>query len=262
MEREKLEEIKAELNNKPTAKVFTITEKCITFLDNVTLLKGNRDIKQDKVKDLMESFINKVFIPAIYVAVPSFQIVEGNHRIVAFKKLVAAGISDIKLEVILTENYNPLETCLLINNTQTSWKSTEIFNAYCTIGNKEIIKLRSWMLTHSNLFVKSKTFNIGAAIQLLTGKKIQSKNYKNFVFPNELEMATIEVICNELDQICEALESTLPAGRGKILAWKEIRSAEPNFNKFIKRLKAYKGLFPNDGKDNWKRFYLQFMNLK
>lgn len=102
-----------------------------------TFLKGNRTINQANVKRIEKSMTKRYLISPIIVN-EYYQIIDGQHRFFAVKKL------QLPLYYIVIKGYGLTEVQIL-NTNSSNWKKVDYLKAYCDLGYPEYLKFRDFM---------------------------------------------------------------------------------------------------------------------
>tara|TARA_Y100001951_G_C11244321_1_gene242443 strand:+ start:268 stop:1014 length:747 start_codon:yes stop_codon:yes gene_type:complete len=117
-------------------------------------LRGNRNIRERHVRNLVEAIRNKdMELPIIVDA--KMNIIDGQHRLEAYK------IVGHPIKYIIRDDLK-IKDVRMLNSVQAKWSMTEFLMSYCKLGNKEYALLE-W-------FVRTYKLNIKESIAMLNGK--------------------------------------------------------------------------------------------
>ena len=243
------------LKQLPIEPTYVVTEKNADILNGLHLLETNREIKPNKVNDLVKAIQEGLFIPPIIVSAGTFTVIEGAHR---------------------TSDVEATETCMLINNTQKSWKANDRLISYVKQKKSSYIILKSFMEKHSKYFMKGTMYNVTAALALLSPL---SSNNAEAAFRDGTLVITEEMVkkamptLNQLKLIGEILgarrgtgEADLsPFRRYRIKDWIRARDImNISVDQFMNRLKRRvdSGRWEEPSEKNWFNSYIEVASLK
>lgn len=120
------------------------------------VIDANRDINDKHVKNLSDSIRNDGLLVPIWIT-PEFEIIDGQHRFEACKKL---GLP-VKYEV--KEKLN-MQQLVAINSTSRIWRNNDYVKAFVNAGNEHYIKLKTFCDANSD-------FGLPACILMLSSLK-------------------------------------------------------------------------------------------
>ena len=80
------------LKQLPIEPTYVVTEKNADILNGLHLLETNREIKSNKVNDLVKAIQEGLLIPPIIVSAGTFTVIEGAHRTSAYRECLRRGI--------------------------------------------------------------------------------------------------------------------------------------------------------------------------
>lgn len=263
------------LKQLPIEPTYVVTEKNADILNGLHLLETNREIKPNKVDDLVKAIQEGLFIPPIIVSAGTFTVIEGAHRTSAYRECLRRGIP-FTMKLYLVKDVEATETCMLINNTQKSWKANDRLISYVKQKKSSYIILKSFMETHSKYFMKGTMYNVTAALALLSPL---SSNNAEAAFRDGTLVITAEMVekamptLNQLKLIGEILgarrgtgEADLsPFRRYRIKDWIRARDImNISVDQFMNRLKRRvdSGRWEEPSEKNWFNSYIEVASLK
>lgn len=77
------------LKQLPIEPTYVVTEKNADIVNSLHLLETNREIKPNKVDDIVKAIQEGLFIPPIIVSAGTFTVIEGAHRTSAYRECCA-----------------------------------------------------------------------------------------------------------------------------------------------------------------------------
>ena len=80
------------LKQLPIEPTYVVTEKNADIVNSLHLLETNREIKPNKVDDIVKAIQEGLFIPPIIVSAGTFTVIEGAHRTSAYRECLRRGI--------------------------------------------------------------------------------------------------------------------------------------------------------------------------
>lgn len=181
----------------------------------------NRKVNEQHVNEFVNLIKNKEYdeetlvfgLMPIIINPRTNHILDGQHRLEAFKKAVEKGLipADAKVLVgmwVLDDEDNEKETILMLNTHSKNWSMNDYLDSYAQM-NEHYAKLRRFCQTHSLCNQKKGdviklNYRYGAAI--IKGKACQSVLKKEEFTCDEAELALAEVVHEEMAQIRQKLE--------------------------------------------------------
>lgn len=136
--------LKNQCPEKLTMTTITIEEPMIqdqvlqtTDYHKFSFITGNRLVNNAHAKRIERS-MSRRFLFSPLIVNELFQIIDGQHRFVACKKL------ELPIYYIIVKGYR-LEEVQLLNTNSSNWKKIDYLNAYCDLGYPEYLKFRDFM---------------------------------------------------------------------------------------------------------------------
>lgn len=263
------------LKELPTEPVYVVTENNPDILENLHLLETNRDLKDNKIVDLVKAIERGDFIPPIIVSANTFTVIEGAHRTMAYKRCLTRGIR-FSMKIYIVKDIEPTEACMLINNTQSGWKAYDRLMSYCRQKKQSYILLRNFIEKNSKWFMKAETYNITSALALLSplsSNKVEAAFRNGTLVLTEEMIEAAGVTFNQLKLICEILGSRRadgdpdmsPIKRYRIKEWIRARdNMQISMDQFMNRLKRRvdAGKWEEPSEKNWFNAYMDIASLK
>jgi hypothetical protein len=263
------------LKQLPIEPTYVVTEKNADIVNSLHLLETNREIKPNKVDDIVKAIQEGLFIPPIIVSAGTFTVIEGAHRTSAYRECLRRGIP-FTMKLYLVKDVEATETCMLINNTQKSWKANDRLISYVKQKKSSYIILKSFMEKHSKYFMKGTMYNVTAALALLSPL---SSNNAEAAFRDGTLVITEEMVkkamptLNQLKLIGEILGArrgtgeadSSPFRRYRIKDWIRARDImNISVDQFMNRLKRRvdSGRWEEPSEKNWFNSYIEVASLK
>ena len=127
-------------------------------------LNGNRDLNINNVDRIAKSILDNGFFKVPIVVNEYFEIIDGQHRVEAAKKVNSI------VYYIKVKDYN-LSTAILLNANSSNWKTIDYVKSFCERGNINYLKLMQ-------LYESNKDFGINTCAELTTDfiYRLVSKN--------------------------------------------------------------------------------------
>lgn len=183
--------------------------ECINFGYN----RSNRDVNKSHMLKLKRSFLNDPdLIPAITVNTITNNVIDGQHRLEAFKSLVESG--DIKkdcklLKVMYVEIRKDLELSKIIeaNEKMKRWVLNNYIQSRIEEGDINYIRLRDWCLSHPLVLTESGSPKYRYAVAMILGAGY-SKYLKGGLVITEEKLSKANQVYKEIDEILNYFEVT------------------------------------------------------
>ena len=220
----------------------------------------NRDINEEHVKALTKRDF-KCFAP-IQVNINNLHCFDGNHRIEAFKAMVAKGEKPT-LKVIFYDftEKKESEELRLCNNNQKKWKGTDYTKHIITLGNEDMKKLINFAKCHKITMDANNNVKETYAMTCVFGKRGDSAKKKGGMLKISQPMLEYgAMIARECEIMMDNYDPNASAGwvEGMIGAWHTKRK-DNTFNEKLEKvgrgkflndyaLRVFKG---NGGKKKW-----------
>jgi len=117
-------------------------------------LNGNRDLNMSNVDRIAKSILDNGFLKLPIVINENFEIIDGQHRVEAAKKVNSI------IYYVKVKNYD-LSTAILLNANASNWKTIDYVKSFCERGNSNYIKLMQ-------LYESNKDFALNTCAELTT----------------------------------------------------------------------------------------------
>lgn len=117
-------------------------------------LNGNRDLNMSNVDRIAKSIIDNGFLKVPIVVNENFEIIDGQHRVEAAKKVNSI------IYYVKVKDYD-LSTAILLNANASNWKTIDYVKSFCERGNSNYLKLMQ-------LYESNKDFGINTCAELTT----------------------------------------------------------------------------------------------
>jgi len=199
-------------------------------------LNGNRDLNIGNVDRIAKSIVDNGFLKVPIVVNENFEIIDGQHRVEAAKK-VNSIVYYVKIK-----SYN-LSTAILLNANASNWKTIDYVKSFCERGNINYIKL---MQLHES----NKDFGLNTCAELTTDYiyrlTLNKDNSKSDV------IKTGEFIYNDIndaDYIFESMRKihgNIPEAKSSIYCRTIklcLKNAEFRLNDFVYKANKYPDLY-------------------
>ena len=232
------------------------------FTNRFKSTKENRQINHGHVSKIKEMMIlHFKNFPPISVNKRTHHIVDGQHRLEAYQKLVDSGefSSETTIPVMYCDIPEDEEHIAIIdaNTTSKNWSLDDFMVSYA-VENPEYKKLDVWAKSHSLCHDGKKSkFRYAAAI-LKGENSVKTLKSGKFCITNE-DYKNVEAIHSELIEILEVLNK--PDNGSFIesiaLSWSKVRTLHP-FKTWLKELKAKKYTLakkPFSNKKDWDNIF-------
>ena len=249
------------IQNCESQPLYFLTEKDGELIMLLNELHGNRPVKEDRIRDLVKSIKDGVYIPPILVAVPSRQVIEGNHRLAAMRKCLAEKVP-FKIGMITCKDVDALQTARVINNTQVRWTANNRLHSYCVEGKRAYLQLRNFMEANSEYFKNGNNYRITPALALFstsyTFETLRNTFYKGTLPLKKESFDVAELIFNELRLIQSVVPQIQLFSDAPITAWIKARSIlNLSIEEFLRRLKKKSKSVeqPKDSRAAWFDFF-------
>lgn len=204
---------------------------------NLSNNKSNREFNRGHVNKLKKQWLESSdLIPAATVNVVTNHIIDGQHRVEAYKELMASGElpSNTFLKVMLVSIPEKDERKAIVsaNTNSKNWTADDYIKSYAKAGKEDYIKLTEWCRSHQLANANGKPKYIyGAAIitgrttvrEEILGDRMQISD-SDFELANEIHAEMVE-IANCLNLVSSnSWVTTLAASwreRRDLYTWKE-----------------------------------------
>lgn len=221
--------------------LYFLTEKNAELIELLHQLHGNRPVKEDRVRSLVNAIREGVYIPPILVAVPSRQVIEGNHRLAAMHKCLEQNIP-FKIGMITCKDLDALETARVINNTQVRWTANNRLHSYCVEGKRSFLQLRDFMDSRTEYLKSGNNYKIISTLSLFVTSRplrsLQQSFYKGTLSLKKEDFDKAELVYNELKIIQTILPTLNVFGDDAIVGWVKARQTlKISTDEFFRKLK-------------------------
>jgi hypothetical protein len=146
----------------PMAKISSQVQTTTNYESFKTLI-GNRKPNELHVKRLIQSFEKRYLFSPILVN-EKFQIIDGQHRFLAAKKL------NLPITYIIVNGYG-LDEVQILNTNASNWKKEDYLKAYCDLGMEPYLLMRQFMNDFPD-------FGVGVSEMILTDNTMGADNSK------------------------------------------------------------------------------------
>ena len=228
----------------------------------------NRAIDKKHVQEIKKQMIEAfTSMPAIVINIITMVIIDGQHRLAAFKALVESGFlpEDAKLPVMYVSIpvENELDQIIAAQLHARRWKPEDFIQSYVNDGNESYVKLYAWCKTHA-LCVNGKNNKPRYAAAMMKGKNCQKVLQNGDFTVTDEEIARAEEIHSEIITICDVLNigNTGTWLEAMIISWYNNRGLH-TFNEWYSMLKRHKKALANLPKQkltDWNSLFAQVDN--
>lgn len=248
--------------------VYTLTNKDKEIIHALRLLPGNREIKENRIPEIVKAIGEGIFMPPLIVSLPHRYVTDGNNRLVALRKCLEEGVT-FEMDVYFYKDEQPLQTCRIINNKQRSWTLNERFHSYCFEKKKNYLALKTFMSKNNKIFFANKNWQLSSALDLLFKTRLKAENqFRNGKLPDITPemISTANATLEELKVLKEIFNSTSVFQRDHIGAWKSARtrlgmSWDSYIAKVHKTVTKNGWKKPGDSKKDWFDMYIHLAGL-
>lgn len=232
----------------------------------LSTFNGNRTVNRLHVKHIAEQMEKDLrFFPPITVNIMTNHIIDGQHRLEAFKWLVKNERipADSTISIMYVDEIEN-ERALTINANVFSkrWVMNDYIESYATT-NEEYAKLRQWCTEHPLMYEtkvspdakKTKGgYRYRFAAALLKGKSCQKELIDGTFTATEEEYAKAEELYGQIDEIFRIMGGGKPSAREKVATlWHQMHNLHSfaDWKKMIKRNKGTLLKLPKDNGNDW-----------
>lgn len=226
----------------------------------------NREIKSrthlQKIKK--QCLTSMEAMPPITVNVRTNHVIDGQHRLEAYKNLVAEGLlgEDVKLKVMYVDMPIEEEKQAIIdaNTNSKNWSLDDYIDSYSKAGVISYVTLENWCKMHPLCTENGKAkYRYGASI--IKGKRCSTELKLGEFKVTQEEMARADDIHAEMLEIVELFGMK---GKGNwieslAVSWVGVRN-QHDFRTWMKELKSKKSRFmklPKDNSKDWDSIFGQ-----
>lgn len=197
---------------------------------NFGMNQMNRVINDNHVKKLMKSFMQSGFamVPPIIVNTRTNHIIDGQHRLEAFKRLHAAGMLEksATIEVYCAEmpEEQELDKIISANTNSKNWTVDDYIGCHARDGKEDYTRLQEWCKSHELTSNNGKPkYKYGGA--LLLGKTCYNELKDGTFTATDEQYDRAEQVHAELLEIAEAmgLSGSNNWIEGFIVSWMSFR---------------------------------------
>ena len=118
------------LKQLPIEPTYVVTEKNADILNGLHLLETNREIKPNKVNDLVKAIQEGLFIPPIIVSAGTFTVIEGAHRTSAYRECLRRDIMNISVDQFMNRLKRRVDSGRWEEPSEKNW-----FNSYIEVAS-------------------------------------------------------------------------------------------------------------------------------
>lgn len=136
-------------------------------------LLGNRETNKVKISNIAKNIEQYGWLSQPILVNEKFQIIDGQHRFEALKKL------NLPIEYIVSEGLS-LEECQALNKFQSNWSVKDYINSYAETGNQDYINFKTLTDTFPKIGLNSVMYAVTDTAQIS----------KPIVFSGALECTT------------------------------------------------------------------------
>lgn len=213
-------------------------------------VKGNRLIKASHVAKLAKAFRDSpTVIPPISVNIRTNHIIDGQHRLKAYHRLLADCEipDDTMIRVMYVDIPIEEEWAYVVeaNINSKSWSIDNFIESYIACNNLYYIRLKNWCLAHSLTRDKDKAkYRYGAA--MITGKGCGNDLKKELFTFTEEEFKRADDVHSEMVEIINTLgiDNYGPWIEQMAASWVSKRGRY-NFDAMVKAMKKNKAYINN-----------------
>lgn len=230
------------LKNCATEKIYLIKDPSeLTFIDE------NRDIDEKVVSQLVNAFKQDEYIFPIYITT-SGQIIDGQHRVAAFKRISSQYPNKYFLRAIIIESTEKIiDLVIKCNAYRRNWTTQNYLKTYTKLGIPSYIILSEFLQKYPLLDTKS-------AIQLIKGSH-STETYKKGALSITIEEEELAYEKVEfLNQIYNILKDKRVFRRDCILGFYRVFDQIKLRSKFLKNLQFF--ITPNN--ESMKEWYAAY----
>ena len=249
----------------------SIFDAKISEVQTLRTFNGNRTINRLHVKHIAEQMENDLkFFPPITVNRTTGYIIDGQHRLEAFKMLVNSGrIPEDSTISIMYVDCDPVnERALTINANVNSkkWQLNDYILSYAAI-NEQYANLHQWCAEHPLMYENKHTpdakktkggYRYRFAAALIKGKTCQKELIDGTFSATDEEYAIAEELYGQIDGIFRILGNGKPSALEKVATlWHKLHDLHP-FETWIKMFKKKKDTLLKLPRDNGKEWEILF----
>lgn len=203
----------------------------------------NRAINRGHVQKLKKAWLESAeLMPPVTVNYQTMHIIDGQHRIEAFKELVRSGqlpndaVIDVKCVDVPYEK--ELEAIIKANTNSKNWIVEDFIESYTMLGLDTYIKLKEWCQCHQLTNCNGKPKYIyGAA--MITGKECRKMLCNGDFNCTDEEFEQGDKVHAEITEIASilGLKSSNSWITSLAISWWEVRNWHP-FEEWVRELKT------------------------
>ena len=233
----------------------------------------NRKYNHSHISELKEQWIESPdILPPITVNVITNNVIDGQHRLKAYKELIEDNVIDkdtkIKVMFVSVPIENEKEAIVNANIHSKNWSLDDYIYSYIKAGLEPYCKLQEWCKTHALCYryvkdketkEQTKEFKYRYAASMLTGKRCPEElKSATFSFTDE-QMEIANEVHIELMEIIEALDKKGYGAWIEPLAvtWHQYRGMHP-FKVWLREIKLKKNKLqrmPSDNAGEWEAIF-------
>lgn len=229
----------------------------------------NRAIDRGHLNHMKGQWLTSAeLIPPITVNVVTNNIIDGQHRLEAYRELIKSnGISkDTTIKVMYVSVPVELEKQAIVdaNTHSKNWSLDDYIHSYVKAGIESYCKLEDWCKTHTLCYnyvknketkEQNKEFKYRYAAAMLTGKRCTNElKSASFTFTDD-EAKIAENVHTEMLEIIDLIKNKKQGAWIEALAvsWHQYRNMHP-FKVWLRELKSKKNRIlrmPSDNSGEW-----------
>lgn len=167
-------------------------------------LLGNRDINLQNVNSIVNNIRNNGLLPTIVIVNEKMEVIDGQHRIEAFRQLNIPVTFQIRKGLTLKD-------CITYNISSRKWGVVDYINSYAERGIEDYIKLKKCLDEYPN-------FAPSTLATILNGKGAQGSGVSKPIMDGNFRLAhDLNEIIDKLNFISSVQEYIVVRGRKEIV---------------------------------------------
>lgn len=249
--------------------VYTTTK--INGIECLKTCRGNRMVNLKHVKEIQQQMLARPYIiPPITVNRLTHTIIDGQHRVEAFKNLMHDGTAVEDTLKVMWVELDPAEEFKAIIDANThskNWTLEDYISGYSDVS-KDYRDLKEWCSVHPLCYVNKKdntkkttkgTYRYRFASAIIKGMSCQNILKEGNFYASPEEYAKAEVVYSEIEGLFDAMkcESKPTALEQVAINWHKVRRLHPIevWKDMMKRRRSTLQRMPKDNGSNWENLF-------
>ena len=167
-------------------------------------LSGNREINLHNVNNIVKNVLNNGLLPTIVIVNENMEVIDGQHRIEAFKQL------NLPVEFQIRKGLG-LKDCIAYNVSSKKWETVDYINSYAERGIEDYITLKKCIDEYSS-------FSPSTLATILLGREAQGGGVSQIVQCGNFKIVgNINEIISKLNFLDSVQEYIVVRGRKYIV---------------------------------------------